>query len=505
MAYPDSARVTVDPQRVIAPVPPLLFGSFLEHLGRCIYGGVYEPTSPHADANGFRRDVLTALRELSFTILRYPGGNYVSACDWKDGIGPKSDRPRRRELAWHSIETNQFGTDEFLTFCRELSAEPMLGLNFGTGSIQSAGELVEYCNAPLGTAWADRRAANGHPEPYGVKYWCLGNEMDGPWQIGQMSADAYGIKAREAAKLMRRHDPSLQLIACGSSSSDMPTYPQWDRVVLEHCYDQVDFLSMHHYAGNRDNNTADYLAYPLRLQNHIDTMAATLRYVKEKQRSSRSVKISFDEWNVWYRARGGHGAWQEAPHLLEEIYNLEDALLVAQWISLMLRKSDVVTMACLAQAVNAIAPILTIGDQLVRQSIFYPFQLFRRHAIGQVLDLAVTSPRYDSAHGDADLLDGSATFDPATGAGALFLVNRSLTQALPVTLQFLGDDAPRIRHLYTLGGPDPKAFNSIQHPAAVVPRMLGSQPVVDQRARLLIPPLTLMVVVTEMLPRGATA
>lgn len=232
-----SARIFIDPNRTIDRISPLLFGSFIEHLGRCVYDGIYDPASPLADETGLRTDVLAALRELNFSILRYPGGNFVSGYDWKDGVGPLDQRPRRRDLAWRSVESNRFGTDQFIDLCRKLNADPMLGLNFGTGTIQSASELVEYCNAPAGTAWADRRVVNGHVQPHNVRYWCLGNEMDGPWQIGRLTADQYGQKAREAAKLMKWQDPSIQLIACGSSNDHLSTYPQWDRITLEHCWE----------------------------------------------------------------------------------------------------------------------------------------------------------------------------------------------------------------------------------------------------------------------------
>lgn len=495
-----AALVDLDTDRVVADVSPLLFGTFLEHLGRAIYGGVYQPESPQADEHGFRRDVLAALRELAFTIYRYPGGNYVSGCDWKDGIGPKTQRPRRRDLAWRSIETNQFGTDEFIDFCRLLGAQPMLGMNFGTGSIKDAADLVEYCNAPAGTAWADRRVANGHPAPHDVRFWCLGNEMDGPWQIGQLSADEYGRKARQAAKLMKYHDPALQLIVCGSSNDDMASYPDWDRIVLEHTYEHIDYLSMHHYAANDDNNTADYLAYGLRLQRHLETIAAVIRYVKARSRATHDVFIAWDEWNVWYRQRQGHGRWQQAPPLLEEIYNLEDALVVSQWLNLFLRRCDIIRMANLAQAVNVIAPILVHGEQLLKQTIFYPLMLYRRYAVGQALDVLVRSPHYAAPrYGLVPLLDASATFDPATGQGAVFLVNRGQSRSLNVQLRWHGHTPQRITQIYTLSGDDAKSANSFQQPDLICPRLSAGPPIHSAAAAFDLPPLSLTVAITTAL------
>ncbi|NUQ01784.1 MAG: alpha-N-arabinofuranosidase, partial [Armatimonadetes bacterium] len=290
---PAVARLHLDSERTLGEVSPLLFGGFAEHLGRCIYEGIYEPGSPQADRHGFRRDVLAALRELGYTTIRWPGGNFVSGYHWQDGVGPATARPKRRDLAWQSIETNRFGTDEFIAFCRAIEAEPMIAVNLGTGALDEAAAWVEYCNAPAGTAWADLRVANGHPEPHGVKYWCLGNEMDGPWQMGHLAAEAYGAKAREAAKLMRWHDPTLKLVLCGSSGPTMATYPEWDRVTLEACWEQVDYLAMHYYTTNADDDTASYLAMTSEFENQVATLAAVLRYVKAKQRSRKDVYLSW--------------------------------------------------------------------------------------------------------------------------------------------------------------------------------------------------------------------
>ncbi|HEX5689553.1 MAG TPA: alpha-L-arabinofuranosidase C-terminal domain-containing protein, partial [Roseiflexaceae bacterium] len=426
------ANVYVDTNRAIGEISPLLFGGFAEHMGRCIYEGIYEPGSPLADENGFRRDVLAALREINYRVMRYPGGNFLSGYNWLDGVGPREQRPRRRELAWRSIETNQFGTDEFMQFCREIDTEPMMAVNLGTGTIQSAADLVEYCNAPTGSYYADMRARNGHAEPYDVRYWCLGNEMDGPWQIGHLGAQEYALKALEAAKLMKLHDPSIALIVCGSSNTVLPTYPEWDRVVLETCWDKVDYLSLHYYADNYANDTGSYLALTRQFENHLDTLAGILRYVKSKLRSQHDVYLSWDEWNVWYKDKQQHGGWVEAPHLIEEVYNLEDALVVAQWLNVFLRRCDVLKIACIAQIVNIIAPILTNADGLVKQTTFYPLMLFSRYAAGNSLDALVQAPTYQTRlFGEMPLVDASASYDAASGRGAVFLVNRSQSDTLP--------------------------------------------------------------------------
>jgi alpha-N-arabinofuranosidase len=439
---------------------------------------------------------MAALRELDFTTIRYPGGNFVSGYQWLDGVGPKEQRPRVREHAWQAIETNQFGTDEFMEYCRDLGAAPMLGMNFGTRGVEDALALYEYCNSPRGTRWADLRAANGHPDPYHVKYWCLGNEMDGPWQIGHTEAADYAWKAREAAKLLKWNDPALSLVACGSSSSKMKSFPEWDRVVLEATWDHVDYISMHYYADNFADDLGSYLASSRLFEGYIDTMAGLLRFVKGKLRSNRDVYLSWDEWNIWYHDQTLRGGWEEAPRLVEDVYNLEDALLAALWLNVFLRRSDVLKIACLAQIVNVIAPILTSTDALVRQTIFYPFQLFRRHARGQALDLLVKSPVYEAkSYGETPQLDVSASYDPDRGEQAIFLVNRSATAPLQVEIEWRGPAPHAVTQLHQLCGDDPKASNTFAQPYTVVPRQLPGLPITGGSASLLLPPLSLTVAV----------
>jgi alpha-N-arabinofuranosidase len=463
-------------------------------MGRAIYEGIYDPASPLSDGRGFRRDVLAALKELQPSIIRYPGGNFLSGYHWQDGVGPKDQRPRRRDLAWSSVESNQFGVDEFLAYCQELGTLPMLGVNMGTGTIEEAGALVEYANAPAGTAYADLRVRHGFAQPYRVKYWCLGNEMDGPWQIGHLEADEYARKAREAAKIMKWHDPSIRLILCGSSGTGMATYPEWDRVALETCYEQVDYLSLHYYAGNRAGDTPGYLGMARQFEDHLDTLAGALRYVKAKLRSKRDVYLSWDEWNVWYKDQTMNGGWSEAPHLIEEVYNLEDALVVAQWMNVFLRRCDVLKIACLAQLVNIIAPILTRRDGLLRQSTFYPFKLFSQNARGSALDVLVQSPLYETReYGAVPLLDVSASYDAEDGKSAVFIVNRSLKEAETANIEWQGWSPRNALRAYQVSGDDPKAANSFENPSAVVARELGETPIQEGRLTIQLPPLSLTV------------
>jgi len=488
------AQLYIDTNRVISPISPLLFSGFAEHLGRCIYEGIYDPDSPNIDENCFRTDVVAALRDLNFRAIRYPGGNFLSGYRWEDGVGPREQRPRRRDLAWQSIESNQFGTNEFIDFCKTINAAPMLGVNLGTGTIQDAANLVEYCNSPKGSHYADLRAAHGYADPHTVKYWCLGNEMDGPWQIGHLDATTYAAKALEAAKMMRWHDPSVALILCGSSSSWMPTYPEWDRVALEACWDQVDYHSLHYYATNADDDTASFLALSAQFESFVDTLAGVLRYVKAKRRSKHDVYLSWDEWNVWYRARtpdATKGNWTEAPHLLEETYNLEDALVAAQWMNVFLRKSDVLKIACLAQIVNVIAPILTTRDAILKQSIYYPFALFSKLATGIALDVKVKTPLYSTAKfGDMPLLDVSASYDAEKNTNSVFIVNRSQTDNVTLDLFWQDHGPQRVNAVYQVSGTDPKAANSFEEPYKVVSASVPVPNVQDKSATLNLPPLS---------------
>ncbi len=486
------AKVSLHRQRIVSKISPYLFGGFVEHMGRCVYEGIYEPASPHADANGVRRDVLAALKDMGVTIIRYPGGNFLSGYDWRDGVGPKSQRPRKRDLAWKSIETNQFGTHEFLDYCAQLGADPMLGVNLGTGDIALASAYVEYVNAPAGTYWADQRVANGQRDPWGVKWWCLGNEMDGPWQIGHLDAVEYGKKALEAAKMMKWNDESIKLVLAGSSSNGMPTYPTWDRTILELCYDQVDVLSMHYYAGNRTDDTASYLGLARTFEEYVDTLSSTVQYVKALKRSKKTVKLSWDEWNVWYKDMQMDGKWSVAPHLIEEVYNLEDALVVGQWLNVFLRKSDVIEAACLAQMVNVIAPILTTTDQMLLQSTYYPFQMMASRARGNALDAYVDSPVYSTkAESDIPYIDVSASWDDDTNTGACFIVNRHQSESMTVTIRCDdGKAAIKATSAVSVYGDNPKAYNTFDAPHTIVARPLQSFAHQDGAILVTVPPLS---------------
>jgi len=473
----------------IGDVDPRLFGGFVEHLGRAVYGGVYDPTSAHADEDGFRTDVMTALRNLHMTVMRYPGGNFASGYHWMDGVGPPEHRPTVLDLAWQTIETNAFGTDEFLRLCRKMDWTPMLTVNLGTGTPEEARNWVEYCNAPPGTRYADMRADNGQAEPYGVPLWCLGNEMDGQWQLGHVPAEVYAQRAREAAMMMRNVDPSIQLAACGSSGVGMPTYLDWDRTVLEYVWDLVDYVSIHQYIGNRDENLLEYLAASASVGLHIEETDAVCRYIRARVRSRKRIRMCFDEWNVWYRNTEGNGHRQPAPSLLEEKYNLEDALAVAGFLHAFIRHADVVKIANLAQIVNVIAPVLTRGDELLLQTIFYPFMMFSRRRDGTALRTAVEGPGYESSTwGPLPLLDTSAVINGPRVH--VFITNRCPDGPMEVAVDVSDGDIAALESAELLTGPDPKAGNTFDNPNVVRAEPWRDVIIKTGRAIFRMPPLS---------------
>jgi len=492
----EKTRIVLDPAYTIAPVDPRIFGGFLEHMGRAVYEGVYDPKSGHADENGFRQDTLGALRKLNMTAMRYPGGNFASGYHWLYGIGPKEKRPKVRELAWQSIEPNQFGTDEFIKMARMMDWTPMFTINLGTGTPEEGRNWVEYCNSPVGSQYANLRASNGSEEPHDIKLWCLGNEMDGPWQLGHVPADQYAIRAQQAAKLMKDTDPSIETVACGSCTIELPTYMDWDRTVLEYIGPFADYISLHRYVGNPQNDTADYLAVTNSIDQQIEEMDAVCRFVQAKTRSKKRHYLCFDEWNVWYRTHNPehtNGRGKFAPPLIEEHYNLEDALVVAGFLNSFIRHADSVKIANIAQIVNVIAPILTRGDDMLLQSIYYPFAMFANRRDGTAIQPAVSGPGYDSpSYGRVNLIDTSAIL----GDGVLhtFLVNRSTRETAQVEIDHASGEITAVDSAEVVSGTDPKANNAYERPEVVRSAPLNTVKVADGKASIQLPPLSVAAV-----------
>lgn len=497
----------VDRDFAIGETDRRLFGAFVEHLGRCVYGGLYEPGHPTADARGFRGDVLQLVRELKPTIMRYPGGNFVSGYNWEDGVGPKERRPRRLDLAWMSTETNEFGTNEFIDWCRAAGIEPMLAVNLGTRDPDAARNLLEYCNHPGGTAWSELRREHGWDQPHDVKFWCLGNEMDGPWQMERKTANEYGRVAAEAAKLMKWLDPSIELAACGSSARNMSTFGAWEDTVLEHTFDHVEYISLHTYLNNYAGDLEGFLASPDLMDAFIEEVVAIADSVAARRRSRKRIMLSFDEWNVWYRTRRRSAdrvkpGWPVAPRILEEVYTMEDALAFGGAVISLLNHADRVRSACLAQLVNAIAPIMTEpGGPAWRQTIFYPFADMSNLGRGRVLQVRVDSPTYSATYYDprgsddhryplpsVPYLKTAVVHDAEGGHLTVFALNRHLGESMPLEVVARGFRDLSLQGATQLRHEDRGAANTLEQQDRVRPARLGAVEVTGDRVRAQLAP-----------------
>ncbi len=478
--HPDpAAHAVLDPALRVGAVDRRLFGSFVEHMGRCVYTGIYEPGHEHADSDGLRTDVLELTRELGVSVVRYPGGNFVSGYRWEDGVGPREQRPVRLDMAWRQLESNEFGLGEFITWARKAGVEPMLAINLGTRGVQEAADLVEYANVSSGTRLSDLRRSHGFEQPFGIRLWCLGNEMDGPWQIGHKTATEYGRLAAEAGKAMRRIDPDIELVACGSSSSAMPTFGAWEDTVLELTFDVADYVSMHAYYEDPDGDPDSFLACAVDMDRFITRVTATADAVAARRRSDKVIRVSFDEWNVWYQSRfAGETNLQlrSVPRLIEDEYSLIDAVVVGSLLVTLLRHADRVAIACLAQLVNVIAPIRSEpGGPAWRQTTFHPFALVARLARGQVLRVEPGGPTVTTTRfGDVPAVEATATYDADNGELAVFAVNRDRSGAHQLTLDLAGftrdgGARPELAEHTVLAG-DESATNTAAHQDRVVLR-----------------------------------
>ncbi len=483
------AKIYVEKNFKISQVDKKLFSSFLEHLGRAIYSGIYEPGHPLADKNGFRKDSIELIKELGVSHVRYPGGNFVSGYNWTDGIGSKENRPKRLDYAWQTIENNQFGIDEFVTWSKEAGTGVMAAVNMGTGTIQEAGYMVEYCNFPQGTYWSDLRIKNGYKDPHNIKIWCVGNEMDGPWQTGHLDAKDYGKKANEAGKIMKWVDPSIELVMCGSSNSGMKTYPEYDRIVLEECYDTMDYLSLHMYFQDHGKKE-DFLASFMVMDDFIKTITSTCDYVKAVKRSKKDIKLSFDEWNVWYNDDPAFGKtffddeemrnpeklfgyYTKEPHILEDNYTMLDALSFSGLMMSLLNNSDRVKIACLAQLVNAIAPIMTKeGGEAIKQTTFYPFRDISKFSNGNVLKAVTDIPTIETENGEAPIVYTSIIDNTEKNEVVVFALNISEEDCI-VDFDLRSFGCVTIISHSTLCDDDLNASNTFKLPNRIVPKDLS--------------------------------
>ena len=457
------AKMTLAKEFRIGDIDKRIYGSFIEHLGRAVYGGIYEPGHPTADENGFRTDVIDMVKKLNVPIVRYPGGNFVSGYNWEDGVGPVESRPKRLDLAWGTTEPNYFGTNEFMKWCQKANTDCMMAVNLGTRGTDAARNLVEYCNHKGGSAWSDLRKAHGYADPWNIKLWCLGNEMDGGWQMGAKTATEYGRAALEASKVMKWTDPSIETVLCGSSSRNSWTFGTWEEESLDIAYDNIDYVSLHQYYGNRTDDIQSYLANTLQLDEFIYSVICICDYVKAKKRSKKTINLSFDEWNVWYHSNNRpFEKWSVAPPLLEDIYNFEDALLVGSMLITLLRHCDRIKIACLAQLVNVIAPIFTqTGGGIFEQTIYYPFMHVSNYGRGAALLPLLDCPKYDcKEYTDVPYLESIATYNEENEEVTIFCVNKSLDEEAVLDVNLMDFDGYKPFEFISMDGYDKKAENT---------------------------------------------
>ncbi len=470
------ASMILDKDFSIGLIDPRIYGSFIEHLGRAVYGGIYEPDHPTADENGFRKDVIDMVKKLGVPIVRYPGGNFVSGFNWEDSVGPRELRPKRLDLAWFTTETNEVGLHEFVDWTKKADSQVMYGINLGTRGADAARNIVEYANHPGGSYWSDLRIKNGAKDPFGIKVWCLGNEMDGPWQMGHKTAYEYGRIANESAKMMKWVDPSIELVACGSAAHDMPTYGSWEYEMLNECYENVDYVSLHRYYGNPTHDTPGFLARSMDLDDFIKEVIAICDAVGGKKHSKKKLNLSFDEWNVWYHSNEQdkevwkQDKWGRALPLLEDVYNFEDALLIGAMIITFLRNADRVKIACMAQLVNVIAPIMTRnGGGVWAQTIYWPLMHASKYGRGTALRPLVSSPVYDCRDYDAvPVVDATAVMDDE-GNVTVFALNRDMAEDVEFSCDLRAFGNLKIEEHIVLHHDDVKAVNTEAAPDEVAP------------------------------------
>ncbi len=469
------ATLILDKDFVISQVDDRLFGSFVEQLGRSVYGGIYDPGNAKSDANGFRQDVIELVKKLNVPVVRYPGGNFVSGFNWEDSIGPKDQRPKRLDLAWGTTESNEFGLHEFCDWAKLVNTQVMYAVNLGTRGIDAARTIVEYTNHQSGSYWSDLRIKNGSKAPFNIKLWCLGNEMDGPWQIGQKTAYEYGRAANESAKAMKWVDPSIEVVACGSSAYDMPTFGAWEMEMLDLCYDNIDYVSLHRYYQNPAHDTANFLAKSMDMDAFIKTVVSICDAVGGKKHSKKKLNLSFDEWNVWYHSLDqdkeelARNRWGNSLHLLEDIYNFEDALLVGGMLITLLNNSDRVKIACLAQLVNVIAPIMTSKTGCWAQTTFWPFMYVSQFGRGQAIKPVIKCGKYSSKeYDDVSMLDAAAVIDE-DGSLNIFVLNR-VNQQIELSIDLRGMDLLTFSKHIVLHHDDMNAMNTEAAPLTVIPK-----------------------------------
>ena len=480
----ETTKLICNKDFIVGNVDPRIFGSFIEHMGRVIYSGIYEPGHPLADEEGFRTDVLQLICEMGVTAVRYPGGNFVSNYDWRDGVGPVELRPRRLNLPWRSVETNEFGIDEFMHWSRKANVIPIFAVNLGTKGIENATEFLEYCNHEGGTFYSDLRKKDGAEKPYKIHTWCLGNEMDGDWQIGHKTAQEYGRLAQETAKAMKMVDDSIELVSCGSSKSSMETFPDWEETTLNCTYDYVDYIAVHQYYGGQEQGTPEFLAQSLNMEHYIRTLIAACDVVKARKRSMKTLNISVDEWGVWefpseaVDSQLSDNPWQQSPAISEQIYTMEDALLFASMMMAFLKNADRVKIACQSLIANISSCIMVEkGGSAWVQPIYYPFAHMSKFGRGEVLLTRQSGPSYRcNKHDSVPCVDSVAVYRREANEITLFLVNRSEDEAQTFCCDLQGFHLDDVIEHIQMFSKDKKANNLKNHTAV--------RPTYDGNARI---------------------
>ncbi len=464
------AKLIVDRDFKIGEIDKRVYGSFIEHLGRAVYTGIYQPGHPAADENGFRKDVIDLVRDLGVSNVRYPGGNFVSNFRWEDSVGPKENRRPMLDLAWRTYEPNTFGINEFSKWSKKAGTDIMMAVNLGTRGTEEALNLLEYCNMDTESYWADLRRQHGDADPYGIKLWCMGNEMDGPWQMGHKEAKEYGRLAAETSKAMKTMDHSIETVVCGSASRTMPTFGKWEYQVLNEAYEYVDYVSLHQYWGNQADNTADFFAVTDDLEDFLHSVISICDSVKAEKNSKKTLNLSFDEWNVWYHSLKKddeameNQPWRRHPHLLEDIYTYEDAIVDALALIKFLQHADRVKIACLAQLVNVIAPIMTEEDgKAWRQTIYWPFWLVSHYGRGTVLVPVLSGDDHPTSHHDhVSDVEAVAVENEEKDQTVIFAVNRNTEEPVEFTADLRGFADLKVLDFEALESDDMKVVNSAE-------------------------------------------